>query len=226
MLHTFFSWLIDVIGDMGYSGIVFLMFIESTFIPLPSELVIPPAGYLISQKQMHWGGVLISGTVGSLLGALFNYSIAVFFGRPFILRYGKYFGVSKNHFEKGERFFQTHGSISTFVGRLILGIRHYISFPAGLARMDIKKFCFYTSLGAGIWVFILSYIGYFVGNNKERVFEISKQWSIYIVGGCLLLVLVYVLWHKKRRYPLSALDSSVFANKDKSPEVERTSNES
>lgn len=199
MLYTFFSWLVDVIGSMGYAGIAFLMFIESTFIPLPSELVIPPAGYLISQKEMHWGGVLISGTAGSLLGALFNYAIAVYFGRPFILRYGKYFGISKNRFEKGEQFFRTHGSISTFVGRLILGIRHYISFPAGLAGMDLKKFCLYTSLGAGIWVGILAYIGYFVGNNRERVLEISKQWSLYAIGGCILLVLAYVFWHKNRR---------------------------
>lgn len=198
MLHAFFNWLVVVIGDMGYTGIMFLMFIESTFIPLPSELVIPPAGYLISQKQMHWGGVIASGTAGSLLGALFNYAIAVYLGRPFILKYGKYFGVSESHFKKGEQFFRSHGSISTFIGRLILGIRHYISFPAGLARMDIKKFSFYTSLGAAIWVWILAYIGYFVGNNKEKVFEMSKQWSVYIIAGCILLVLAYVLWHKKK----------------------------
>lgn len=207
MLQTFFSWLVDIISGMGYTGIVFLMFIESTFIPLPSELVIPPAGYLISQNQMHWSGVLVSGTVGSLLGALCNYAIAIYFGRPFILKYGKYFGVSKDHFEKGERFFKSHGSISTFIGRLILGIRHYISFPAGLARMDLKKFCFYTSFGAGIWVGILAYIGYLVGNNKELVFAYSKQWSVYIISGCILIVLAYVLWHKNRR----------------SAEVERTS---
>ena len=209
MVHAIFSWLVDVIGNMGYPGIVFLMFIESTFIPLPSELVIPPAGYLIAQKQMHWGGVLISGTIGSLLGALFNYAIAIYFGRPFILKYGKYFGISKSHFEKGEQFFQSHGSISTFVGRLILGIRHYISFPAGLARMDIKKFCFYTSAGAGIWVLILAYIGYLVGNNKEMVFAYSKQWSIYIISGCLLLVLAYIFWHKNRRSVATAKTPSI-----------------
>lgn len=198
MLHAFLNWLVVVIGDMGYTGIMFLMFIESTFIPLPSELVIPPAGYLISQKQMHWGGVIASGTAGSLLGALFNYAIAVYLGRPFILKYGKYFGVSEGHFKKGEQFFQSHGSISTFIGRLILGIRHYISFPAGLARMNLKKFCFYTSAGAAVWVWILAYIGYFVGNNKEKVFEISKQWSVYVIAGCSLLVLAYIFWHKKK----------------------------
>lgn len=198
MLHAFFNWLVVVIGDMGYTGIMFLMFIESTFIPLPSELVIPPAGYLISQKQMHWGGVIASGTAGSLLGALFNYAIAVYLGRPFILKYGKYFGVSESHFKKGEQFFQSHGSISTFIGRLILGIRHYISFPAGLARMNLKKFCFYTSAGAAVWVWILAYIGFFVGNNKEKVFAVSKQWSVYVIAGCSLLILAYIFWHKKK----------------------------
>lgn len=198
MLETFFSWLVDLIGQMGYTGIVVLMFVESTFIPLPSELVIPPAGFLISQKQMNWPGVVIAGTAGSLLGALFNYAIGVYFGRRFILKYGKYFFVTKEHFEKGERFFKDHGSISTFVGRLILGIRHYISFPAGLARMDIKKFCLYTSLGAAIWVWILAYVGFFVGNNKEKMLEASRQWGIYAVILCAALVLAYVIWHRKK----------------------------
>jgi len=198
-LQTFLNWLIDTIGSLGYPGIIVLMFIESTFIPLPSELVIPPAGYLISQNQMSWIGVILSGTAGSSLGALFNYAIAVYLGRPFILRYGKYFGVTQKHFIKGEIFFQKHGNISTFVGRLILGIRHYISFPAGLARMNLKKFCFYTALGAGTWVWVLAYIGYFVGNNREKVIELSRQWGLYILMGCVLLVSVYILWHKRKQ---------------------------
>jgi membrane protein DedA with SNARE-associated domain len=175
------------------------MFIESTFIPLPSELVIPPAGYLISQKQMSWTGVILSGTAGSLLGALFNYAIAVYLGRPLILKYGRYFGISEKRFIKGEHFFLKHGSISTFIGRLILGLRHYISFPAGLARMNLGKFCFYTAFGASIWVLVLAYIGYFVGNNKEKVLEISRQWSLYIIVGCALLVVAYIFWHKRKR---------------------------
>jgi membrane protein DedA with SNARE-associated domain len=184
---------------MGYPGIIFLMFIESTFIPLPSELVIPPAGYLISQDKMSWAGVILSGTLGSLLGAVFNYAIAVYLGRPFILKYGKYFGISKEHLVKGEDFFQKHGNISMFVGRLVLGIRHYISFPAGLAKMDLKKFCFYTAFGAGIWVLILSYIGYFVGNNRETVMKVSKQWGLYILTGCIVLIAVYIIWHKRKQ---------------------------
>jgi membrane protein DedA with SNARE-associated domain len=198
-MHAFLNWLIDTIGTVGYPGIVLLMFIESTFIPLPSELVIPPAGYLISQNKMSWAGVILSGTVGSVLGALFNYAIAVFFGRPFILKYGKYFGVSQKHFEKGETFFLKHGHISTFIGRLILGVRHYISFPAGLCRMNLLEFSFFTAFGAGIWVWILAYIGYFVGNNKDKILEVSRQWSVYVIIGCALLILAYILWHRKKQ---------------------------
>jgi membrane protein DedA with SNARE-associated domain len=197
-MYAFLDWLVNTIGSMGYPGILFLMFIESTFIPLPSELVIPPAGYLISQEKMSWTGVILSGTVGSLMGALFNYAIASYLGRPFILKYGKYFGISQGHFVKGETFFLKHGSISTFVGRLILGIRHYISFPAGLCRMNLVKFSLYTALGAGIWIGVLAYIGYFVGDNKERIAEISRQWGIYIMIGCALLLVVYILWHKRK----------------------------
>jgi len=198
-MTAFLNWLVEAIGTMGYSGILFLMFIESTFIPLPSELVIPPAGYLIYQKQMNWIGVIVSGTAGSVLGALFNYGIAIYLGRPFILRYGKYFGVSENHFRKGEDFFLKHGNISTFIGRLILGVRHYISFPAGLCRMNLMKFCFYTAFGAGIWVCILAYIGYFVGNNQENILEMSRQWTLYVIIGCVLLVALYIFWHKRKQ---------------------------
>jgi membrane protein DedA with SNARE-associated domain len=148
---------------------------------------------------MSWAGVILSGTVGSVLGALFNYAIAVFFGRPFILKYGKYFGVSHNHFAKGETFFLKHGHISTFIGRLILGVRHYISFPAGLCRMNLLEFSFFTAFGAGIWVWVLAYIGYFVGNNKEKILEVSRQWSVYVIIGCVLLILAYILWHRKKQ---------------------------
>jgi membrane protein DedA with SNARE-associated domain len=198
-MNAFLNWLVETIGTMGYSGIMFLMFIESTFIPLPSELVIPPAGYLIFQNQMNWFGVIASGTVGSVLGALFNYGIAVYLGRPFILRYGKYFGVSKRHFRKGEEFFLKHGNISTFIGRLILGVRHYISFPAGLCKMNLLKFCFYTAFGAGIWVWILAYIGYFVGNNKDKIMEMSRQWTVYVIIGCIMLIALYIFWHRRKQ---------------------------
>ena len=197
-MHTFLNWLVEAIVTMGYPGIMVLMFVESTFVPLPSELVIPPAGYLIAQEQMSWVGVIASGTIGSVLGALFNYAIAIYLGRPFILKYGRYFGVSQKHFVKGELFFLRHGNISTFIGRLILGVRHYISFPAGLCRMNVGRFCFYTAFGAGLWVCVLAYIGYFVGNNKEMIMQTSRQWSLYVIGGCVLLVGCYIAWHRRK----------------------------
>jgi membrane protein DedA with SNARE-associated domain len=198
-MHLFLNWLVETIGHLGYAGILVLMFVESTFIPLPSELVIPPAGYLIAQNQMSWSGVILSGTIGSVLGALFNYAVAVYLGRPFILRYGKYFGISQAHFVKGEDFFRNHGNISMFIGRLILGVRHYISFPAGLCRMHIGKFCLYTAFGAGIWVLLLAYIGYFVGNNEHRIMEVSKQWSMYVIVACVMIVAVYIFRHRRKR---------------------------
>jgi membrane protein DedA with SNARE-associated domain len=197
-LYAFFDWLVATIGSLGYAGIMVMMLIESTFIPLPSELVIPPAGYLISQGQMSWMGVMLSGTAGSVLGGLVNYALGVYLGRPFILKYGRYFFISEKSFAKGERFFLKHGNISTFIGRLILGVRHYISFPAGIARMELKQFCVYTALGAGAWCWVLACIGYFVGNNKEKIMEVSRQWSGYILVACVLLVALYVIWQRRK----------------------------
>jgi membrane protein DedA with SNARE-associated domain len=198
MFQTFFDWLINTIGDLGYTGIFLLMTVESSFIPFPSEVVVPPAGYLIAQGQMSWSGVLLAGGGGSLFGALINYVLALYVGRAVLERYGKYVGFSAHHFDKSVVFFNRHGSISTFVGRLIMGVRQYISFPAGLARMDLKKFCFYTTLGATIWVWVLAYIGYIVGNNRELVMALAREWSLYAIAACVVLVAIYVLWHRQQ----------------------------
>ena len=146
-LHDFAMFIIGVVGKWGYPGIVIMMFLESTFFPLPSELVMPPAGYLASKGEMSMIIAILCGTAGSIMGATFNYLLALWLGRPFILRYGKYFLLPPHKFEKTERFFVTHGDIGTFTGRLLLGVRHFISFPAGLARMNLRRFVLYTALG-------------------------------------------------------------------------------
>ena len=120
------AWLVDTIGRMGYTGIISLMFLESSFFPFPSEVVMPPAGYLAWKGEMSLPLVLLSGIAGSLLGALFNYWIAVKFGRPFLLKWGKYFFVSRESVDKADEFFLKHGHISTLVGRLLPVIRQYI----------------------------------------------------------------------------------------------------
>ena len=191
--------IVAVVGEMGYLGIVFLMFLESSFFPFPSEIVIVPAGYLASQGQMNLYLVIITGILGSILGAVFNYFIAVKFGRPVILKYGKYVGLSENAFDRVESFFRQHGEISTFVGRLIPGIRQYISFPAGLARMNLGHFVIFTGLGAGIWVVILAFIGFYVGNNQEMISEYIRQSTLYLIGFSALLLYIYYWRHKRRK---------------------------
>ena len=205
MFQDLCTWVAATILRIGYPGIVILMAIESSFIPFPSEIVMPPAGYQISQGQMSWMPVILAGTAGSLLGAYINYFLALWLGRPFFVKYGKYVLVSEESIVKAETFFQNHGEITTFVGRLIPMIRQLISLPAGLARMNLAKFTAYTALGAGIWIVVLTVIGYFVGENKElfaRYLHDATVWTLVAVGA---LVYGYVCrWKRKRQLAAAA----------------------
>jgi membrane protein DedA with SNARE-associated domain len=191
-------WLVKVIGDMGYVGILLLMAMESSLFPVPSELVVPPAGYLASQGQMNIWLVIFFSTLGSLIGALFNYALAYYLGRPWILRYGKYFLIPPEKFARVESFFLKHGEISTFTGRLIIVVRHLISLPAGLSKMDLKRFTIFTLVGSFIWVSILAYIGYIVGNNMDLVKSYYKQAAIGLVVIMAIVLAVYIAWQKNR----------------------------
>jgi membrane protein DedA with SNARE-associated domain len=198
-MHDVIMWLVDVIRTWGYPGIFILMFLESTFVPVPSEFVMPPAGYLVSQGEMNLFVVIALGTVGNIGGALFNYYLALWLGRPLFLKYGKYFFVNREHFEKAERFLIRHGEIGTFTGRLILGVRHFISFPAGLARMNMFRFILYTALGAGIWDSILTVIGWVAGNNQALIMKYYHEVTIGMIVVCTVILGVYVLVYRKRR---------------------------
>ncbi len=197
MFHHVVSWIVETVSLWGYPGIVVLMFLESSFFPFPSEVVVPPAGYLAAQGEMCLSLVIVAGIAGSLLGAGFNYWLAIKWGRPFFERYGRYFLVSQASLERAERFFAVHGHISTFVGRLIPGIRQYISLPAGLARMNLALFAIFTALGSGIWVVILAITGYFIGNNRLLIGQYLHQIMIAVVLACLLLVASYVVVRKR-----------------------------
>lgn len=192
------TWLVEVIGHMGYIGIVGLMFLESSFFPFPSEVVVPPAGYLAWKGEMSLFLVIASGIAGSILGALFNYWIAVKWGRPIFEKYGRYFFVSHESLDKAEAFFAKHGHISTFTGRLLPVIRQYISLPAGLARMPMRQFCFYTALGSGLWVVILAMVGYFLGSNQTLIHQEIKKITVILIAGCAALVAIYV-WRCKHK---------------------------
>jgi membrane protein DedA with SNARE-associated domain len=197
-MHELITWLVTTIGALGYPGIFILMAMESSVIPVPSELVMPPAGYLAQQGQMNAVIAILCGTAGSLVGAYVNYLTAHYLGRPLLLKYGKYVWITDEKFAKVERFFIDHGEVSTFVGRLLPVVRHLISLPAGLAGMNHLKFSLYTLAGAGIWVTILTYIGYFIGMKRDLIMRYSNQALIGAILLSALIVAVYVYVHRKR----------------------------
>jgi len=196
MLHEMAQWITDLIFDMGYMGIFLLMLIESSFIPFPSEIVLIPAGYLASKGDMSITLIMFASLMGSIIGALINYFGALYVGRKFLLRYGKYILISEETLDKMEQFFKKHGAISTFSGRLIPGIRQLISIPAGLSKMDLKIFILYTSLGALIWSAILVVLGYMIGENQTLINQYLPQIITVTLISVAILISFYI--YKKR----------------------------
>lgn len=198
MLHEMIDWLLLTVHDWGYWGIFILMALESTVVPIPSELVVIPAGYLAYEGKMSMPLIFIASTLGSLAGAGINYAFALLVGRPFLERYGRYFFVRQPLLHKTDAFFERHGAISTFTGRLIPGIRHLISLPAGLTRMNLVTFSLYTLLGAGIWTAVLIAMGYFIGGNETLL----KEHLPLVTGAVLvfvgLILAGYVLRQRRR----------------------------
>jgi membrane protein DedA with SNARE-associated domain len=197
-MQAIVDWILQAVGTIGYPGIFLLMLLESSFFPFPSEVVMIPAGYLAFQGTMNPVAAVLTGTAGSLAGGLLNYYLALHLGRRILLRFGKYFLLGPSALEKIETYFAKHGEISTFNGRLIPGVRQYISLPAGLARMHLGKFSLYTSLGAGIWVVILTVLGYVMGSQERLLRENLHKITI----GALIFVAVssaiYIVYHRRR----------------------------
>lgn len=190
--------LVLFIEGIGYLGIFIGMFLESTFIPVPSEIIMIPAGMSAAQGTMNIYAIIALGTLGSLCGALFNYFLAVSFGRSILFKIGKYFFIKPKTIIKIEEFFYKHGAISTFIGRLIPGARHYISLPAGIAKMNLFKFCFYTTLGSFIWCVILTYLGFFVGKNQDLIKEYLGILILACLALCAISILIYIRIHRKK----------------------------
>jgi membrane protein DedA with SNARE-associated domain len=203
MLEQLGLWLVDAIGRMGYTGLVLLMAMESSVLPVPSELVMPPAGYLAYRGEMSLGLALLAGTVGSLIGAYANYWVASHLGRWVFVRYGKWVLLSERSLERTERFFNRHGEVATFIGRLFPVIRHLISIPAGLARMRLKRFFLYTGLGAAIWCAVLLAVGWIIGRagstlSRELMREYAQKAVILMVPVTVLVIAAYLIWHRRR----------------------------
>jgi len=201
VLNSIVDWIVQTVNAWGYLGIFAAMFLESSFFPFPSEVIMIPAGYLAFKGDMNLVAAIATGIMGSVAGALFNYYLAMHFGRRFLLRYGKYFFLDEKSLAKLEGFFARHGEISTFNGRLIPGIRQYISLPAGLARMPVGRFALYTALGAGIWVTMLALLGYFLGANEEKVSQYLHNATFVALAAVAGLSLFYWLRHRAKEEP-------------------------
>ncbi len=201
----FIAWCLE---HLNYWVIVLLMTIESSFIPFPSEVVVPPAAYMSAGENAHLNVylVVLCASIGSILGALINYYLSLWLGRPIIYRFansklGHLCLLSQEKIEKAEAYFNEHGAVGTFVGRLIPGIRQLISIPAGLARMSMPKFLLYTFLGATIWNIILAAFGYYMAHliPYHELDAIVMEYSGYlkeVIFGIIALVILYFVVKK------------------------------
>lgn len=202
MIDFFYS----LAEQLNYFYVALLMAVESSFIPFPSEVVVPPAAYMAAEGEMNIVLVVVFATFGSLVGAVVNYVLSLFLGRPLVYRFadsriGRLCLLNKKKIRDAESYFDRHGVVATLIGRLVPGIRQLISIPAGLARMNFLKFCLYTTLGAGVWNVVLAAIGYYLHSvvPKEMLLDTVKQYEkpiIYVILGAIAVAVVFFCFRK------------------------------
>ena len=190
-------------GAVGYIGVMLAMAIESAMVPLPSELILPYAGFLVSDptqiepltgQPWNFWLVAIFATIGNTLGSLVAYAIGAYGGRPFLERYGKYLLIRPHEIELADKFFAEHGAATVFIGRLLPIVRTFISFPAGVARMRLSTFIIYSTAGAFIWSCLLVYAGVVLGENWEEIRHLLQPFDLAIAVGVVMAVLLFVWW--------------------------------
>jgi membrane protein DedA with SNARE-associated domain len=198
LFHSLFDWYMT---NLSYFTIALLMAIESTFLPLPSEVVIPFAAYKAGQGDLNVFLVIFMGTIGALTGSLINYTLAYYLGRPIVYKFagsklGKVFLLSEEKIKHAEEFFIRNGKTSTFIGRLVPGVRHLISIPAGLAKMNLRDFMLFTFIGAGIWNIILGIVGYYLYAIRDQIFPYIGH---ILLGLGILFVIYLIVKARKNR---------------------------
>ena len=197
IVESISNFIIAAIEQLGYAGVALAMAKESACIPLPSEVIMPFAGYVAWEGKLSLLGVAIAGTIGCLIGSLVLYSIGAYGGRPLLERHGRYLLVRKSELDRADMWFAKHGEITVFISRVLPIIRSFISLPAGIARMDIKKFSLYTTLGSFPWCFALAYIGFFLGPQWSTIERLFRYLDIVVIVGFVALV-GYLFYHRKR----------------------------
>jgi membrane protein DedA with SNARE-associated domain len=206
MFITFINWVLAISDGLGALGVLVLMTIESSFLPLPSEFVIPPAAWLASQGKMNLVAIIIAGTLGSMLGATINYYLSLWLGRLVVYRlldtrFAKILRIKKSDLERTEEMFLKNANRATFIGRLLPVVRHLISIPAGFSKMPYRSFLFFTAIGSLLWVTILAVAGYTLGSNQDLIVRYYEelQMIVLIFGAAWLF---YYLFKRRKKYIL------------------------
>lgn len=188
-----------IISTGGYWGVMLLMALESMIAPVPSEAVMPFVGFLLFQKRFFWLSAIFFSTFGSLIGSLVSYCLGAWGGRPLIAKYGKYFLLNEYHLQKTEKFFTKHGDKTIFISRFIPIVRHLISIPAGLGRMNLGKFLLYTALGAGLWNSFLAYLGYYLGSRWHEIKKYSEVADVVLIVLIIAAVIAGLIHRRRER---------------------------
>jgi len=205
MIELLVDKVTGIISLIGYLGIFLLMALESTAFPLPSELVMPFAGFLVAKGGMSFVVVIVVSTLGSLLGSLVSYYIGYYGGHRFVKRFGKYFLLDAEHLRKAEKWFLKRGKKTIFFSRFVPGVRHVISIPAGIGKMKIAKFSVFTFLGAGIWNTILLLIGFILEKNWKIVYNYSRYIDMILVFLVVILIIYYVYYLINRKSKMRSI---------------------
>jgi len=197
IIETLSNFIISVIEQLGYAGVFVGMTLESVGLPIPSEVIMPFAGYVVWKGGLTLIGITVAGTLGCLAGSLIAYYIGMWGGRPLLERYGRYVLIRKRELDSADKWFDKYGDKAVFVSRLLPVVRTYISFPAGIVKMDVRKFSLYTVLGSLPWCFGLAYIGVLLGPHWEDIKGLFRYLDYVVIVGIIALV-VYLIYHRER----------------------------
>lgn len=193
------TYITKFIESTGYVTVFVGMVFESMILPIPSEAVMPFAGFLIAEGKFSFFWVIFISTFGSLIGSLISYYMGLYGGGPFVKKFGKYFPLDQSELDFTKKFFQKYGEITIFIGRFIPIIRHLISVPAGIAKMNLWKFSLLTILGAGLWNSILTVLGYYLRQNWQLLMSYSKIVDIFVIIVLMALIFLYFFKHAKNK---------------------------